>query len=119
MWHSPIWHLLKNIGKRPYVFLIRLPGLGDLPRLGKSRAIARSKQLMERPTALSWSDPLDVFGAPEKIRTSDLTLRRRSLYPAELRALSCKNTTGHLPERVRKQGFAAVPDETEPFKDFR
>src|SRR5271168_5030543 len=25
-------------------------------------------------------------GAPEKIRTSDLTLRRRSLYPAELRA---------------------------------
>src|ERR1700722_14466804 len=25
-------------------------------------------------------------GAPEKIRTSGLTLRRRSLYPAELRA---------------------------------
>ena len=27
-----------------------------------------------------------MYGAPEKIRTSDLTLRRRSLYPAELRA---------------------------------
>ena len=27
-------------------------------------------------------------GAPDKIRTCDLTLRRRSLYPAELRALT-------------------------------
>ena len=27
-----------------------------------------------------------VYGAPGEIRTPDLTLRRRSLYPAELRA---------------------------------
>ncbi len=26
------------------------------------------------------------FGAPERIRTSDLSLRRAALYPAELRA---------------------------------
>ena len=31
-------------------------------------------------------------GAPGKIRTCDLTLRRRSLYPAELRVLKSKNT---------------------------
>ena len=36
-------------------------------------------------------------GAPEKIRTSDLTLRRRSLYPAELRAPRVKDTTGRWP----------------------
>jgi hypothetical protein len=34
----------------------------------------------------SWSNRRD--GAPEKIRTSDLQLRRLPLYPAELRARS-------------------------------
>jgi hypothetical protein len=28
----------------------------------------------------------EIIGAPEKIRTSDLCLRRAALYPAELRA---------------------------------
>ena len=30
---------------------------------------------------------LDIHGAPERIRTSDLCLRRAALYPAELRAV--------------------------------
>ena len=29
---------------------------------------------------------MEIYGAPGEIRTPDLTLRRRSLYPAELRA---------------------------------
>ena len=33
------------------------------------------------PTKAWWQDD----GAPEKIRTSDLFLRREALYPAELR----------------------------------
>ena len=37
---------------------------------------------------------IDFIGAPERIRTSDLCLRRAALYPAELRARSkrCKFT---------------------------
>jgi hypothetical protein len=31
-------------------------------------------------------DVIDLVGAPEMIRTSDLLLRRQALYPAELRA---------------------------------
>ena len=30
-----------------------------------------------------------VIGPPERIRTSDLCLRRAALYPAELRAVQC------------------------------
>ena len=30
---------------------------------------------------------LDLYGPPERIRTSDLCLRRAALYPAELRAV--------------------------------
>ena len=33
---------------------------------------------------------LDIHGAPERIRTSDLCLRRATLYPAELRALRAR-----------------------------
>ena len=32
-----------------------------------------------------------VFGAPDRIRTCDLCLRRAALYPAELRVLSALN----------------------------
>ncbi len=34
----------------------------------------------------SGRDGNEVNGAPERIRTSDLCLRRAALYPAELRA---------------------------------
>ena len=43
-----------------------------------------------------------VHGAPGEIRTPDLTLRRRSLYPAELRARS-----GFI--IPRRLGLAVVP----------
>src|SRR5450631_98564 len=49
-------------------------------------------------------------GAPGEIRTPDLTLRRRSLYPAELRARS--NSIPHLDCRVadrQQRGWMWVP----------
>src|SRR5690554_7171480 len=36
----------------------------------------------------AFTQVLDIHGAPERIRTSDLCLRRAALYPAELRAHS-------------------------------
>src|SRR5690554_197473 len=42
---------------------------------------------------------LDIHGAPERIRTSDLCLRRAALYPAELRAHSKPRITRQF--RVR------------------
>src|SRR5690554_8161393 len=36
----------------------------------------------------AFTQALDIHGAPERIRTSDLCLRRAALYPAELRAHS-------------------------------
>ena len=33
-----------------------------------------------------------IYGPPERIRTSDLCLRRAALYPAELRARSLRKT---------------------------
>src|ERR1019366_10721104 len=42
-----------------------------------------------------------MYGAPGEIRTPDLTLRRRSLYPAELRARSLSIPHFGLPGRRR------------------
>ena len=38
----------------------------------------------------------ELIGAPERIRTSDLCLRRATLYPAELRALWENQKTTYL-----------------------
>ena len=48
------------------------------------RALALFLEI-KKPGARVGSRPL-LSGAPEGIRTSDLPLRRRSLYPAELQA---------------------------------
>ena len=50
----------------------------------------KQAQLPEPVEELDVVDSIKEDGAPEKIRTSDLTLRRRSLYPAELRARSLR-----------------------------
>ena len=42
-------------------------------------------------------------GAPGEIRTPDLMLRRHSLYPAELRARSLKDTALGLEPRTARQ----------------
>ena len=47
----------------------------------------------------------EIFGVPEVIRTPDLPLRRRSLYPAELR----KQTDGITRKPVRDNGALRQP----------
>ena len=42
-----------------------------------------------------------VFGVPEVIRTPDLPLRRRSLYPAELRKHITENIITHFYRLVK------------------
>ena len=48
-----------------------------------------------------------VTGAPGEIRTPDLTLRRRSLYPAELRA-RCVDYSKFQLQAVSRDGLAIV-----------
>ena len=80
--------------------------------------------------------PLKKIGAPGAIRTRDLSLRRRILYPAELRAhiqivaisfLTRRSALGHslvTPLDVQINGLLEVPDfpilsaRFEPLLDF-
>ena len=62
----------------------RIEGADALPRHGCN---IRGKQGGMRGLAERWEGG---DGAPGEIRTPDLTLRRRSLYPAELRARSLR-----------------------------
>ena len=70
-----------------------------------------------------------VFGVPEVIRTPDLPLRRRSLYPAELRKRT-KRIFGFRPRKVPRiqklsdeipfrQSFFASPDLSSFRRDFK
>ena len=47
------------------------------------------------------------YGAPEKIRTSDLQLRRLPLYPAELRARTSSLARSHRVDSPRRPGSAS------------
>ncbi len=59
------------------------------------------------PGVLLHSDTAqDLNGAPERIRTSDLCLRRATLYPAELRALLKKQKISRFGNIARQ----SLPD---------
>jgi hypothetical protein len=59
--------------------------IGD-KKIKKGRGTA-TLQSFNSLRAVSFLIDKKIFGAPERIRTSDLSLRRAALYPAELRAL--------------------------------
>jgi hypothetical protein len=61
-----------------------------------------------------------VFGAPERIRTSDLCLRRATLYPAELRALGAPRLDRRSPaqrQRARRRRAARLCGEARRFRE--
>jgi hypothetical protein len=54
-------------------------------------AAYKRRKMTEPPAAvvlLTQSGKIAAIGAPDRIRTCDLCLRRAALYPAELRVLS-------------------------------
>jgi hypothetical protein len=94
-------------------------GLGGLGHLALQVAVAMGHEVLaitnstEKEKAAREQLPLQSIevirfgkansGAPGEIRTPDLTLRRRSLYPAELRAHLIRIT--HFEARTRSKPF--------------
>jgi hypothetical protein len=89
--------------------------LRALAQRGSKSASGRSASAARAPCSAPWSprqagnrrelasSVLFGSGAPERIRTSDLCLRRAALYPAELRAQAQSFSTGRTvaPQRRR------------------
>ena len=65
--------------------------------------------------------PIEEYGAPETIRTSDLPLRRRLLYPAELRGRCivgpCQGQSEHIFGRLnyKRKWSESLPGRGDSF----
>jgi hypothetical protein len=69
------------------------------PSLAQSEE--KRRNIQNPPEKLYSPQTIEKYGAPGEIRTPDLTLRRRSLYPAELRARSLSIPHLGFPSRQR------------------